>query len=52
MNIDSAVVFRYISPLYDYPKVCDWAKIVLKISLKSAAFYCTRCRKLASEAAA
>ena len=27
MNIDSTVVFRYISPLYDHPIVCDWAKI-------------------------
>ena len=30
MNIDSAVVFRYIAPLYDHPIVCDLAKIVSK----------------------
>ena len=38
MNIDSAVVFRYISPLYDHPIVCDWAKIVSKIVRKFSQF--------------
>ena len=38
MNIDSAVVFRYISSLYDHPIECDWAKIVSKIGQKFAAF--------------
>ena len=52
MNIDSAVVFRYISPLYDHPIVCDWAKIVSKIGRKFAAFCRYHCRKLASAAAA
>ena len=37
MNIDSVVIFRYISPLYDHPIVCDWAKIVSKICRKFAA---------------
>ena len=48
MNIDCAVVFRYISPLYDHLTVCDWAKIVSKISRKFSAFYCSHCSKLAS----
>ena len=52
MNIDSAVVFRYISPLYDHPIVCDWAKIVSKIGRKFAAFCRSHCSKLASAAAA
>ena len=51
MNIDSAVVFRYISPLYDHPIVCDWAKIVSKIGRKFAAFCRSHCSKLASAAA-
>ena len=38
MNVDSTVVFRYISPLYDHPIVCDWAKIVSKITRKFSAF--------------
>ena len=37
MNVDSAVVFRYISPLYDHPIVCDWTKIVSEIGRKFAA---------------
>ena len=52
MNIDSAVVFRYISPLYDHPIVCDWAKIVSKIGRKFAAFCRSHCSKVASAAAA
>ena len=43
MNIDSAVVCRYISPLYDHPRVCDWAKIVAKIGRKFAAFCRSHC---------
>ena len=52
MKIDAAVVFRYISPLYDYPIVCDWAKTVSKIGWKFAAFCRSHCSKLASAAAA
>ena len=37
MNIDSAVVFRYILSLYDHPIVGDWAKMVSKIGRKFAA---------------
>ena len=51
MNIDSAVVSSYISPLYEHPIVCDWAKIVSKIGRKFAAFCRTQCSKLASVAA-
>ena len=50
MNIDSAVVSSYISPLYEHPIVCDWAKIVSKIGRKFAAFCRTQCSKLASVA--
>ena len=35
MNIDSEVVFGYISPLRDRPIVCDWATIVFNISRKN-----------------
>ena len=52
MNIDSAVVFLYISPLFDHPIVCDWAKIVSKIGQKFAAFCPSHCSKLASAAVA
>ena len=52
MNIDSAVVSSYISPLYEHPIVCDWAKIVSKIGQKFAAFCRSHCSKLASAAAA
>ena len=52
MNIDSAVVFRYISPPCDHLIVCDWAKIVSKIGRKFAAFCRSHCSKLASAAAA
>ena len=52
MNIDSAVVFRYISPLYDHRIVCDWAKIMSKIGRKFAAFCRSHCSKLASAVAA
>ena len=38
MNIDSVVIFRYISPLNDHRIVCHWAKIVSKISRELAAF--------------
>ena len=39
MNIDCAVVFRYISPLYDYLTVCDWAKIVSKNKSKICRYF-------------
>ena len=52
MNIDSAVVLRYISPLYDHHIVCDWAKIVSKIGRKFAAFCRSHCCKLACAAEA
>ena len=52
MNIDSAVVIRYISPLYDHHIVFDWAKIVSKESENFAAFCRSHGSKLASAAAA
>ena len=53
VNIDDSAVFsRYISPLYDHPIACDWAKIVSKIGRKFAAFCRSHCSKWASAAAA
>ena len=37
MNIDFAVVFHNISPLYGHPIACDWAKIASKICRTFAA---------------
>ena len=39
MNIDSAVVLRYITLLNDHPILCDWAKIVSKISRENLQFF-------------
>ena len=50
--MNSAVVFRYISPLYDHPIVCDWAKIVPEIGQKFAELCRSHCSKLTSAAAA
>ena len=52
INNDSAVIFCHVSPLYVHPIVCDWAKIVSKISQKFDAFYHTHWSKLVCAIAA